>query len=202
MHLPQSSITHQRACLHALHAHKLPELGGGSPCLSANMSRGAPNRPSRARLTARGRRASSPRSGPHPTTSRWLRRLPTRLPAARPPRLPRPPTTVHSAFAQRMRELGSLYRVVITSTSLLGNAVGVKEHAHKLVGAVVHNPYHALSVLVFRSRSALRTRGARFAAYSKTSLSLSVASHASCSSGSSGSRLGSHTVREMPHVSR
>ena len=47
--LPHSSDTHQRACLHALHAHKLPECFGCSQCLSSTMRRGAPSCPSRPR---------------------------------------------------------------------------------------------------------------------------------------------------------
>ena len=57
---PHSSDTHQRACLHALHAHKMPQRCARSPCLSATMRRGAPGRPSRARF-----RPASAAQAPH-----------------------------------------------------------------------------------------------------------------------------------------
>ena len=112
--LPHSSDTHHRACLHALHAHKMPQRCGRSPCLSATLRRRAPGRPSRARFRHRKRRASSSRSGPHPTARLWHRRLLVRLPDRPPDRLSCLRTTACLAKA-KMRDQVRNIRTVCAS---------------------------------------------------------------------------------------
>ena len=81
---PHSSDTHQRACLHALHAHKMPQRCARSPCLSATMRRGAPGRPSRARF-----RPASAAQAPHGAGHIILQAAGTAdCSSARPPDLP------------------------------------------------------------------------------------------------------------------
>ena len=109
---------HQQACLHALHAHKLPERGGRSPCLSATMRR----RASRAR-----RRPPAPREQPGGSGQILLQaagtancsptRPPARLPAPHPLNASSPPCLPRPRFNLKTRLFGFEFRPILASTT-------------------------------------------------------------------------------------